>query len=142
MFCTDPCYNQLFSGQCQVYDCKKQAIQTSADGGSEHQYEEMVENRCMSCERLLGVRNQSGSFSLAKLPGYVAAKQRQQKQIQLTEASSEPNDQKQSLHPTHLGSPFLTGNTIGEQCVRCMKPVYAAEFCYSMNFPWHLHVSF
>lgn len=27
----------------------------------------------------------------------------------------------------------------GNKCVRCSKPVYAAELCYSINFPWHLN---
>ena len=139
MFCTEPCYNQLFSNQCKVYDCRKQTTGQEHEVGENEQLpsEEGADNRCLSCERLLGVRNTSSPFSLEKLPGYAAAKQRQQKQSQLVESFKSGG-----TYPgqTHLG-PSSTENNIGEQCVRCMKPVYAAELCYSMNFPWHLQVS-
>lgn len=126
MFCTDPCYNELFSGVCNTYDCH-QPPQEAADANTG----DAANDRCLSCKRLMGVRNESGQFPDGKFPGYLAAKQKH--------LMWAPDDSGQSQGI--ICGPHLVHNFIGEECVRCSQPVYAAESCYSMNLPWHLRVS-
>lgn len=137
MFCTNPCYNELFSGYCCAFDCKSQFNEGDSSTGNAQTSGDGQDARCLSCEKMIGVRNETGQFPSGKFPGYIAAKQkRQSKQSQFE------NDLQNETSSTAIlsSTPYITSQSIGDQCVRCMKPVYAAEFCYSMNLPWHLRV--
>jgi hypothetical protein len=136
MFCTEPCYNELFSGHCAMFDCKNPPSESKPDGAGQSTGDGPDE-RCLSCEKLMGGRKDGGQFPSGKFPGYTAAKQKH-----LNGKAGPATDASSGLPVTPATvRTHLAGSTIGEQCVRCTKPVYAAEFCYSMNLPWHLRVS-
>ncbi|RWS16702.1 cysteine-rich protein 2-like protein [Dinothrombium tinctorium] len=119
IFCTEPCYNELFVGHCLPAEGKN--YPKGVDGeelchwGKDGKADTCM--RCLSCERLMvpGDNATHDRFPFCKFPGYRVSRE-------------EDRAEKARKHPR-----------VSSQCVRCLKPVYAAEFCYSMSHPWHIY---
>lgn len=84
---------------------------------------------CLNCEHPI-INHQrflTDNYPHSKFPGY-------KENVNIYQVNQKKNLKTQ----INLNISVQTSDFIGQRCVRCLKKVYAAELCYSINFPWHL----
>lgn len=96
---------------------------------------------CTNCERLIINHHHlhhrlNDNYPHCKFPGYKKTVELYlAKQANLTKTL----DKKYPNLTANLNRSVQASDFIGQQCIRCLKKVYAAELCYSINFPLHFN---